>query len=129
MGSTLLLLSTLLPPTTPLLSWQRSSLSLTPTPTVLLTTTPRLTSTLPRPAMPAETSVVPTLSPSPTAGSRPSPTPLTTPTATSLRFPTLVRLSTPLPLPVDTPVRPTLKPSLCFVNIYLCIENTQNLQK
>ena len=38
---------------------------------------------------------------------------------------TLERLSTPPPQLVDTPVRPTLKPSLCFVNIYLCIENTQ----
>merc|ERR1739840_14416 len=98
-----------------------------PLPTVLPMTTPRLTSTPLRPLMPTVLSVAPTPSPSPTAGSRPSPTPLTTSTDTSLRFPTLVRLSTPLPLPVDTPVRPTLKPSLCFVNIYLCIENTQNL--
>merc|ERR1719263_2545962 len=132
-----LLLSTLLPPTTPLLSWPRSSLSLTPTPTVLPMTTPRLTSTLLRPLMPTVLSVAPTPSPSPTAESRPSPTPPTTPTATSLRFPTLERLSTPLPPPVVTLVRlrPTLplhmlhlstthlplhttpKPSLCSVNI------------
>merc|ERR1711934_118571 len=91
-----------------------------------------------RTVMPVETLMAPTLSPSPTAGSRPSPTPPTTPTATSLRSPTLERLSTPLLPPVVTLVRqrPTLplpmlhlstthlplhttpKPSLCSVNIY-----------
>merc|ERR1712080_222312 len=63
------------------------------------------------------------LSPTPT----PTVLPTTTSTATSPRCPTLEKPSTPLPLLVDTPVRPALKPSLCFVNIYLCIENTQKL--
>merc|ERR1712056_26565 len=116
-----------LPTMPPLSLSSRRPLSPTPTPTVLPTTTPRPTSTLLRPLMPTVLSVALTPSPSPTAGSRPSPTPPTTSTATSPRCPTLEKPSTPLPLLVDTPVRPALKPSLCFVNIYLCIENTQKL--
>merc|ERR1711981_1520498 len=110
-------------------------------PTVLPMTTPRPTSTLLRPAMPAETSAAPTPSPFLTAGSRLSPTPPTTPMAMLPRCPTLERPSTPLPPLVVTLVRPrhtqplpmlrlcttllhlhtTHKPSLCSVNIYQII--------
>merc|ERR1712086_1212353 len=105
--------------TQPLLTPQLKSspLSHTPTNTVLLMTTQRLTSRRPRLRMLRVRLLDLSPLPFPTAVSRPPPTPLTTTTDSLLRSLMKVLLSTPQSPPLDTDTLPLLtQPVIKFVD-------------